>query len=142
MRRSLNELPALVHSLPPDRLLRHPGEGEWTIAAVIAHLADVELMYGARVRLILTEDRPRLAAYDQERWAMRFWVPAHDVDALQLWIALRRINLRLLDSLSDEEWNRIGVHEESGERTVRSFVVGLDDHDHSHMDQIRRIAGS
>jgi DinB superfamily len=71
MRRSLNELPALVRSLSPDRLLRHPGEGEWTIAAAIAHLADVELMYGARVRLILTENRPRLAAYDQERWWIR-----------------------------------------------------------------------
>ena len=36
---------------------------------VVQHLADSELVFGYRVRMMLTEDRPPLQGYDQDRWA-------------------------------------------------------------------------
>src|SRR3954471_2763343 len=45
--------------------------GEWTIAEVLQHLADVELAWGFRIRLMLGEDEPPLTAFDGEGWATR-----------------------------------------------------------------------
>ena len=42
-----------------DRGWRTPmAEGEWTPLQVVGHLLDVDIVYGFRWRLILTEDRP------------------------------------------------------------------------------------
>jgi len=41
------------------------GEG-WSAAEVLAHLAHFEVLAGARIRMVLTLDRPPLAAFEQE----------------------------------------------------------------------------
>ena len=50
--------------------LRRPeAPGKWSATEVVQHLADSELVLGFRMRMILTEDRPALQGYDQDRWA-------------------------------------------------------------------------
>ena len=48
------------------------GAGKWSVIEVVQHLADSELVLGFRVRMILSEDRPPLQGYDQDRWATLF----------------------------------------------------------------------
>ena len=55
-----------------DEVLGKPeAPGKWAMRDVFAHLADSDLVWGWRLRLVLAEDRPPLTGYDQDAWASR-----------------------------------------------------------------------
>ncbi|MGH9178589.1 MAG: DinB family protein [Acidimicrobiales bacterium] len=139
LRATALDLVSLVAGADAGSLRRVPAEGEWSAATVVSHLADTELIYSVRARLMLTSDRPWLAAFDEQLWAERFGPLDRNVrDALQRWRALRDANVRLFGSLSEEEWGRQGVHEERGAITVTGLAEVMVAHDRNHLGQIRR----
>ena len=94
--------------------------GRWSIRQVLRHLADSELVWGYRLRLVLSQDRPPLTGYDQDRWAERLHYDEADVaTALEEFALLRRGNLKLLDRATPEDLKRVGVHAERGEECVQ-----------------------
>jgi DinB superfamily len=52
---------------------------------------------------------------------------------------LRDANLRMLERLSNEEYDRFGVHAERGRISVRDLARHMAGHDMNHVDQIRLI---
>src|SRR4029453_3276088 len=73
------------------------GPGKWGIRDVLQHLADSELVWAYRVRVVLAQERPPLSGYDQDLWSERLGYAQSDpraaVDGFKF---LRRANLRLL----------------------------------------------
>ncbi|MBA2459981.1 MAG: DinB family protein, partial [Gemmatimonadales bacterium] len=63
---------ARVRGLADPVLRRAEAPGKWSVIEVLQHLADTEMVYAVRGRLVLSEDRPPLQAYDQDRWATLF----------------------------------------------------------------------
>jgi hypothetical protein len=124
-----------------DAALRQPeAEGKWSVVEVIAHLADTELAYGYRLRMIVAHDRPEIQAYDQDAWAERLHYADRDpVAEIDRFALLRDANLDLLRGLSHEAWDRVGVHAERGEESVRRIHRMLAGHDLAHLRQIDRI---
>ena len=52
------------------RAIRAPeAPGKWSVTQVLAHLADSEVVWAWRLRLILAQDRPTITGYDQDAWA-------------------------------------------------------------------------
>lgn len=146
LRATARELVSLTSGVSGDRLYRVPSQGSgagdgqesWSPAMVLAHLADAEMVYGVRLRAVLADARPFLVAYDQEEWVRRFAHLDDDPKAtLGRWRVLRDANLRVFESLADEEWWRTGVHAERGEMSLASIAVVLAGHDREHLDQIR-----
>src|SRR5882757_9061104 len=45
--------------------------GKWSVQQVVQHLADSDLVWGYRVRMVLAQDRPPLTGYDQDLWSER-----------------------------------------------------------------------
>lgn len=132
------ELVALLATAKPEVLRRSPADGEWSPATVVSHLADAELVYGVRIRMVVTADRPYLAAYDEGAWVRRFAEVEVDAkESLARWRALRDANLRILGSLEDDEWKLTGLHAERGEQSVVQIADLLVAHDRSHLAQIR-----
>jgi hypothetical protein len=119
-------------------LSRRPAPGEWSPAEVLSHLADSDLMVNVRVRMIVTQDRPQLVGYDQEAWTARFGGLEDAPATVERWRVLRAANLRLFDSLTDSEWQRVGMHTERGPESARLTVELMAGHDRMHLDQIRR----
>ena len=118
---------------------RPPAEGAWSVLAVLRHLADCEMVYGVRMRLIVAEDRPAIPAFDQDAWAQRLHYDAGTVaEALADIAAQRAMTLRWLATLRDAELDRAGMHAERGEESVRRIVTLLAGHDLRHLDQIAR----
>jgi hypothetical protein len=124
-----------------DAALRQPeAEGKWSIVEVIAHLADTELAYGYRLRMILAHDRPELQGYDQDRWAERLgYADADPMAEVDRFAVLRDANLQMLQGLGEDEWTRVGLHAERGEESVRRIHRMLAGHDLAHLRQIDRI---
>ena len=142
---SLREMPAaltdLVRDVPEAALRSSSAPGKWSVAEIIAHLADAELVSGYRIRAILgAEDGVPIAAYDQDRWAAAGNYRAVPIGpALASFSALRAMNLRLLESLAASAWDKYGTHAERGRESVRDLVQLVAGHDLNHLSQIRKI---
>ena len=125
----------------PDAALRRPeAPGKWSAADVVQHLADSELVFGFRMRMILTEDRPPIQGYDQDKWAgtLRYpEVPLTESGA-QL-SALRAANLRVLRRLGPMEMQRVGIHSERGPESLGHLIKLMGAHDLVHRRQIDRV---
>ncbi len=119
---------------------RPEAPGKWSVLDVVRHLADSEIVYAYRLRLVLAADSPPIPGYDQDRWAAALrYRDASSEESLDELAALRRGNLRLLRALSPEEWERSGVHAERGVESVRRLFRLMAAHDLVHRRQIDRI---
>jgi hypothetical protein len=68
---------------------------------------------------------------DYDSWPTR--------DALDMFRLLREANLRMLDRLTPEEWQRRGIHAERDRITVADLARHMAGHDATHIEQIRRL---
>lgn len=140
LRTTPTALRAAVAAVDPSRLAAPEAPGKWSVREVLAHLADSELVYGWRLRMIIAHDRPAITGYDQDLWAERLHYSDVDPEvALATFETLRPGNLRLIDNASDAVLARVGVHSERGEESVAHLIRMYAGHDVLHLRQIDRI---
>jgi uncharacterized damage-inducible protein DinB len=129
-----------ISGLSESQLATPEMAGKWSIRQVVRHLADSDLVWGYRLRLVLSQDRPPLTGYDQDRWAERLHYDEADAaTALEEFSLLRRGNLKLLDRATPDDLKRVGVHAERGEESVEHMIRLYAGHDLLHLRQIDRI---
>ena len=120
-------------------LRTRPFEGKWTPNEVIGHLADSELVYGYRLRLILCEDNPAIFGTNQDLWvAGQRHNEREPTDFVEMFRSLRLFNLALWKQMSPEDLKRAGQHNERGPESLGVILRLLAGHDLSHLDQITR----
>ena len=143
LRETAGALGRAIAGMTPEQIRKPEAPGKWSVAQVLRHLADSEVVWGWRMRLILAQDRPTLTGYDQDLWADRLHYGDADAsESLETFHVLRRDNLRLLDRATPEDLQRVGVHLERGEESaghLRRLYAG---HDLLHLRQIERIKGA
>jgi hypothetical protein len=136
-------LEAALAGLTVAQLLRPERPGKWSVGHVVQHLADSELVWGYRLRMVLAQERPELAGYDQDLWADRLGYDRVDAHrALRDFAALRVMNVRLHDDASPADLERMAVHAERGEESVAHMIRLYAGHDLLHLRQIERVRGS
>lgn len=129
-----------VGGVPAEVLRRPERPGKWCAMEVVQHLADSELVWAWRMRLVVAEDRPTLTGYDQDAWAARLrYREADPATALQQFDVLRRLNLSLLEGLPPGGMTRVGVHNERGEESLAHMVRLYAGHDLVHLRQLDRV---
>jgi len=151
----LQKDPLRIYAETPSRLMRLVGGlsdkqmraprkgGNWSVAQIVAHLCDAELVMGYRIRKVIAESKPRLESYDQDRWAKNLHYLDTDVRTnLRLLRALRDSHLSLLAALKPRELRRYGIHSERGKETVERMVQMLAGHDVNHIRQVASIRSS
>jgi uncharacterized damage-inducible protein DinB len=141
----LEETPAWIAQrtdhLSGSALQRPEGEGKWSLVQVFAHLADTEVVFGWRARLTLTEDRPPITGFNENRWVDRFdYAGADPTEALHVFATLRRWNLRVWRAATPaDHLNCIGMHSERGEESFDRLIRMTAGHDLRHRRQIDRL---
>ena len=139
LRTTVSDLVALTASRTP-RDLSESQRGEWSAAQVAAHLADAELVYSVRIRMVLTDENPSLVGYDEQAWAARLGMCDLNVaGSVERFRVLRDANLRLFESLEEAEWSRVGTHLDQGELSIAALVEKMIGHDREHLGQIRKL---
>ncbi|MBZ5613344.1 MAG: DinB family protein [Acidobacteriia bacterium] len=137
------KLTRLVKGLSAAKLRKRPAPDKWSIAEILAHLADVEIVIGWRMRSILGAPGTPVQAYDQNAWVIAGHYDKRDPrESLELHRAVRVANLALLKSLSPDQWKLYGQHSERGQESIEHIVRMVAGHDVNHIQQIERILGS
>jgi hypothetical protein len=136
------KLDRLIKRVPASKLRKRPAPGKWSVAEILAHLADSEIARGWRMRQILGSPGTPVQAFDQDAWVISGHYEKRDArKSLELFRVLREGNLALLKSLTPEQWKHHGMHAERGEESIEHIVRLNAGHDLNHTKQIERIVG-
>jgi hypothetical protein len=120
-------------------LRSRPALGEWSVLECIAHMTDSDLIAGARMRWIASENEPDIVGYDQALWVSQLRQNDDDPELLlATFAALRRWNLDLWARLPVADRARVGVHRERGPESIDLTFRLMAGHDLIHLDQARR----
>lgn len=134
------KLARLIKGIPTAKLRKRPGPDQWSVAEILAHLADVEIVIGWRMRSILGAPGTPVQAYDQNAWVISGHYDKRDVgESLEMRRVVRQANLALLKSLSPGQWKQFGQHAERGQESIEHIVRMVAGHDINHIHQIERI---
>jgi uncharacterized damage-inducible protein DinB len=140
LRQTPDAVRSKVAGLSDSQLSAPEASGKWSMRQVVRHLADSDLVWGYRLRMVLAHDRPTITGYDQDLWAERLRYDRADLEqALQELAVLRRSNLSLLAGASAADRQRVGVHAERGEESVDHMIRMYAGHDLLHLQQLDRI---
>lgn len=135
-------LARLLKGVTTVKARKRPAPGKWSIAEIVAHLADTELVGGYRIRAILGAPGAPIQGFDQDAWAAALGYGKRDTrKSLEQFRTLREANLALLKSLAPEQWKQHGVHSERGPESLETIVQMFAGHDLNHIGQIERILG-
>ncbi|HXY13450.1 MAG TPA: DinB family protein [Terriglobales bacterium] len=130
-----------IQSLSKPQLTRRPEPSKWSIAEILAHLADGELVASWRMRLVIGSNGVPIQAFDQDVWAETFVYSKRDPKvSLETFRVLRENNLRMLKALPKELWENYGMHSERGKETIAHMVRMFAGHDLNHVAQVEAIA--
>jgi uncharacterized damage-inducible protein DinB len=114
--------------------------GGWTVRQVIHHVPDSHLNSYVRFKLALTEDEPTIKPYAEDRWAELNDTKATPVEvSLTMLDALHDRWVRLLRSLSSEEWKRTFRHPELGAMTLEKTLALYAWHGRHHVSHITSL---
>ena len=128
-----------VSGAADKKLRKKPAPDKWSVAEILAHLADVEIVIGWRMRSILGAPGIEVQAYDQNAWNASLHYDKRDPrkDLIQQRVN-REANLALLKTLTPGQWKQFGMHSERGQESLEHIVKMVAGHDLNHIQQIER----
>jgi hypothetical protein len=140
LRQTPTDVRAMCGELTDEQWRTPMADGEWNALQVVGHLLDVDVVYGFRWRLILTQERPSYPGYDEKRWSLLPRpAPAELLAAL---VGLRAVNLAVLERVEGDGMRRVGVHGEQGEERFDLTVRKVAGHDLAHLNQLARTVAA
>lgn len=134
------KLRTAVHGLSETQLDTEYRPGGWTVRQVIHHVPDSHLNAYIRFKLALTEDDPTIKPYAEDRWAELADSKATPVEvSLTLLDSLHDRWVRLLRSLTEEEWKRTFRHPDLGPMTLEKTLALYAWHGKHHVAHITEL---
>jgi len=109
-------------ALRAPRALDRPSPQVWSALEYACHVRDVCSVFGDRLRLMLGEDDPGFANWDQDNTARlgRYWTQDPMAVASQLQVAAEQI-ARAFADVPDDAWGRTGRRSNGSVFTVESL---------------------
>jgi uncharacterized damage-inducible protein DinB len=123
-----------VTGLTAEQERARPGPGTWSVAEVVAHLVDSDLVLADRMKRVIAEVNPPLIAFDESAWAARlFYQEIEVIESVNLLTANRRALAAILRRLPDAEFARHGTHSEAGKVTLADLLAKAVNHVDHHL---------
>ncbi len=134
------KLRAAVTGLSEEQLDTPYRPGGWTVRQVVHHLPDSHLNSYVRFKLALTEEEPTIKTYAEDRWAELADTKATPIEvSLTMLESLHDRWVRLLRSLTAEEWKRTFRHPELGPMTLEKSLALYAWHGRHHVAHITEL---
>ena len=139
--RSPKEIAAAISGLS-DKVLRYKSSPDkWCMLEILGHLADIEIVYGYRLRQILADEKPIIAPLDQDAWARNLnYLDSSPSELVAFYGLARHHNLRLLRTLRASDFSKSAYHPEIQRNvTVADLVERMGGHGAAHLQQIEGL---
>ena len=127
-------LKAFVESIPQDKLDLRRGEGFWTIAEHVSHLAGVQQMLLGRFQRFIKEDHPVFVPYIPGKNEEEPDTPP----AMEM-SGYRNDQLSLLQKADERVWQRTAEHPEYDLYSLYILARHTLIHDHWHMYRMEEL---
>jgi len=133
-------LKAAVKGLSDAQLDTEYRPGGWTVRQLVHHVPDSHLNSYVRFKLALTEDDPTIKTYAEDRWAELPDSKSPPIEvSLTLLDSLHDRWMRLLRSLSDEDWKRTFRHPDLGPMTLEKTLALYSWHGKHHVAHVTEL---
>jgi DinB superfamily len=117
-----------------DQIHARPVPGKWSTLEVVCHIADFEIVGADRLKRVIAEIEPTLFGGDERVFAARLAYHSRDLEEeLRLIEACRQSVTRILRTLKDEDFGRIGKHSEAGPLTLVQLLERATNHVPHHV---------
>ncbi|HEY0704241.1 MAG TPA: DinB family protein [Candidatus Acidoferrales bacterium] len=137
------KIKSLIKGHSAASLRKRPAPDKWSVAEIVTHLVDTDIVGGYRMRFILGAPGTPIQALDQDVWASAGHYAERDAHvSLQHFESLRAANLAMLKTLTPEQWQHFGMHSEPGQETIQHIVTMFAGHDLNHLKQIEGIVAA
>ena len=138
------ELENAIINLDEHQLATAYREDGWTVHQVVHHVADSHMNAFIRFKLGLTEVNPTIKPYNEAAWAELEDVKSLPINiSLTILHALHKRLVVLLNSISDEQWNRTIEHPQYKQQMTLWYVLGLyawhGKHHTAHIKTLREL---
>lgn len=139
--KSPKQIAAAVSGLPDKTLRYKPAPDKWCILEILAHLADMEILYAYRMRQMIADKSPVLAIIDQDDWARNLgYMEETPAELVALYGLNRYHNLQLLRRIKPEDLKNSAYHPElKKEVALEKYVEMMSGHGANHLQQIERL---
>lgn len=141
--RTLAELPEqlreAVRGLSEDQLNTPYREGGWTVRQLVHHIADSHMIAFDRLRRALTEDWPEVRGYREAAFAQLADTAAPVEWSLEIVEAVHARWVMVLQSLTDEQWQRGILHNERGRMALDWTTLLYAWHSRHHVAHITHL---
>jgi DinB superfamily len=139
--KSPEQIAAAVSGLPDKTLRFKPAPDKWCILEIVAHLADMELLYAHRMRQMLADKKPVIAPIDQDDWARNLgYMSESPAELIALYGLNRHHNLQLLRRIKPQDLDKSAFHPELQTNvTLAEYVARMGTHGANHLEQIERL---
>lgn len=128
-----------VKDLQDDQLDTPYRPGGWTVRQVVHHLPDSHLNSYVRLKLALTEERPVIKPYQENKWAELADSNLPVEVSLQLMEALHSRWVSILRTLTTSELEKTFYHPESGENSIAKMIALYAWHSRHHIAHITTL---
>jgi hypothetical protein len=119
--------------------------GGWTVRELVHHVPDSHLNAYVRLKLALTEEKPTIKPYDQEAWAKLADSKSTPIEiSLTLLSSVHDRWDRIWRSMKPEQFARLLIHPENGERNVDWLLLVYEwhgKHHTAHITELRKQKG-
>jgi hypothetical protein len=135
-----SNLRAAVKGLSAEQLDTPYRPEGWTVRQLAHHVPDSHLNAYIRFKLALTEDDPTIKPYAEDRWAQLADTQTTPVEvSLTMLDSLHSRWIRLLRSLTPEDWKRTFRHPEMGEVSLEKNLALYSWHGRHHVAHITSL---
>ncbi|MGA2254925.1 MAG: DinB family protein [Thermoguttaceae bacterium] len=123
-----------VAGMSQEQLVARPIPRKWSTLEVICHLADFEIVYADRIKRVIAENDPTLFGGDPDGFAARLAYHQRNAEEELLLIeAIRKQVARILRTVKLDDFQRRGIHSESGPLTLETLVQRITGHIPHHV---------
>ena len=134
LRTQVNCLPILIAGTATAAMDRRIATGKWSAKENLAHLARYQKVFIERVRQILAQEAPNIAAYSAEKdpeWPD--WASLSTDEIMRRLRSQREQIITVFEALTAEQLERVGRHSRFGEMTLLQWLEFFLLHEAHHL---------
>jgi uncharacterized damage-inducible protein DinB len=132
-------LSAATAGLSGEQRQARPVPGTWSIHEIVVHMADSDAIGIDRMKRIIAEDLPLLIGYNETRFIQRLFPHEQPLgQVVALFDQARRLFAITLRKLTPADFERGGIHNEVGKKTLAAMLESYVDHLDHHLRFIKQ----